>query len=187
MQFKDETNSYGWVSIAFHWVVAGFIFTLWFLGDSIAFFETAEQKASFRRLHISIAVVGYLFLWARIIWRLKSGHPRLDGQSNLDHWVANTAHYVMLVGITFMLISGPLLVWSVGGAIDVFDWFSIPSPMGLNVGLYQWAYRIHDWSANAIMLVVVLHMSGAFKHLMFNDDEIFLRMFVPLKKKFDKS
>lgn len=82
-----------------------------------------------------------------------------------------------------MLITGPMLVWSGGGVIQVFDWFSIPSPMGVNIWLYQWAHRIHSICANTIMLVVLVHMSGAFKHLMFNDDEIFLRMLMPLKKK----
>ncbi len=32
-----------------------------------------------------------------------------------------------------------------------------------------------------ILAVVFLHMSGALKHLMFNDDDIFLRIFVPKK------
>ena len=181
MQLKDQKNSYGWVSIAMHWLVATLIFTLWFTGDSISFFETRTERGNQRLLHMSIAVCAYGFIWFRIGWRLFSKHPSLDGQSRLDHWIANTAHYLMLVAIALMLISGPLMIWSRGNPIPVFDWFSIPSPMGTNSALSDFAEEIHAFSANTLLIVILLHISGAFKHLMFSDNEVFLRILVPKK------
>ena len=186
MRLKDQKNSYGWVSIATHWLVATIIFTLWFIGDSISFFDSRAERGQQRLLHISLAVCAYGFLWFRIGWRFFSKHPRLDGQGRLDHWIANTAHYLMLAAVALMLISGPLIVWSRGTPIHVFDWFSIASPIGSNLPLNEFCEKVHSISANTLLVIVLLHISGAFKHLMFSDNEIFLRMLVPKKQSIKK-
>lgn len=182
MSLRDTPNSYGWISIIFHWIVAITVITLWFIGDSISTFDDSEKRNAYRNLHISIGACAYLFLWFRIGWRLRSGHPKLDDQGRLDHFFANMAHYILLTAIAAMLLTGPLLVWSTGASISVFDWFSIPSPTGFSITLYQFVYRVHSISAIIILCVSLAHMAGAFKHLMFDDDEIFLRMLVPLRK-----
>lgn len=182
MQLRDTPNSYGWISIVFHWIVAITVITLWFIGDSISALDSSGQRNVYRELHVSLAACAYLFLWFRIGWRLRSGHPKLDGQGPIDHIVANLAHYILLTAIALMLLTGPLLVWSSGASIDVFDWFSIPSPIGFSIGLYQFSHRVHSISGLVILFVALAHMAGAFKHLMFNDDEIFLRMLMPLRR-----
>lgn len=157
------------------------IFTLWFIGDSIAYSQLESGSGPQRHLHISLAVLFSVFLWWRIFWRLKSGHPKLDGQSTFDHWIANTAHYLMIIAIAVMLVSGPTMVWTLGSAIDVFGWFQIPSPTGIQIPVYRVALSAHQFCAKVMLVVVLIHMCGAFNHLMFHNDDIFLRMLTPKK------
>ena len=49
-----------------HWLVATLIFTLWFTGDSISFFETRTERGNQRLLHMSIAVCAYGFILSLI-------------------------------------------------------------------------------------------------------------------------
>jgi len=182
LQIKDSPTSYGWISILLHWLAVGIVLTLWFIGDSAQAIDSLAARIIQIRLHISIAICAYLLLLTRIIWRLMSGHPRIKGQGQLDHWLANSAHYILLAAITVMLISGPTIVWSGGRDILVFNWFSIPGPIGKNEVLNQIASSVHGFSATVILIVFTLHMIGAFKHLMFHDDDIFIRMLVPEKK-----
>ena len=73
MRTTDTRTGYGWVSIALHWTTAIIVLTLWFVGSSIQ--SDPGTQESTLRLHTSIAITAYLLLWARVIWRLKIGHP----------------------------------------------------------------------------------------------------------------
>ncbi len=73
-----------------------------------------------------------------------------------------------------------IALWIIGkGAIPVFDWFSIPGPLPESVALEEIAHAIHVASANALLWLTLLHVGGAFKHLMFHADDVFARMLWP--------
>jgi cytochrome b561 len=178
VQWSDTKSAYGWLSILLHWLVAGIIMTLWGIGDWMQGIPEGEPN-TLVDLHISIAASAWLLIWLRIIWRLKSAHPRLAGQSNFTHTSAKLLHFFLLIAIAGMLLSGPAMVWSAGYPIEVFGWFSIASPIAENSWLNETAGVVHGLCANIVVVVVLLHICGAFKHLMFNDDETFIRMLVP--------
>lgn len=180
--WSDMKTGYGWVSIILHWVVATIIIILWSIGDWMQGIPEGESNPLIG-LHISIAASTWILIWARIVWRLKSAHPHLVGQSNIAHTTAKWLHYTLLGAIALMLISGPVMVWSGGWPIEIFGWVSIPSPIGGIVWLNKAAASVHDFCADVIIVTVLLHICGAFKHLMFNDDETFIRMLVPPKRK----
>jgi len=182
LSLQDQPNSYGWISITLHWVAVAIIVALWFIGDSTGAADGEQERVTLFRLHMSIAMLAFPLLLLRIVWRLRSGHPWIDGQSAVDHRLANTAHYVLLFAVVVMLISGPLAVWSAGQEIMVFDWFGIPGPFAGNPVLQTIVPSAHAISAKVILIVATVHMCGAFIHLMFKDDDVFLRMLVPKKK-----
>jgi len=179
LQFKDSPSSYGWVSIMLHWFTTGIVLTLWFIADSASTLETQQQQLEQISLHISIAVSAYLFLWLRIGWRLREGHPEIADQGPVDHLVAKLAHYLLLLALALLLLTGPVMVWSGGGEIRVFDWFVIPGPFGPMPVLHELSERVHHMSGLTIILVTLVHAAGALKHLMFDDDDVFLRIFTP--------
>ncbi|HIG60163.1 MAG TPA: cytochrome b [Gammaproteobacteria bacterium] len=179
MQFKDSPSSYGWVSIMLHWLTTGIVLTLWFIADSASILDTQQEQRQQISLHISIAASAYVFLWLRIGWRIKSRHPRLDNQSDLDHKVAKLAHSVLLLAIAVLLLTGPLVVWSDGYEIGVFGWIGIPGPFDRHPVLHEICASVHGYSGLTVIVVTLVHAAGALKHLMFNDDDVFLRIFTP--------
>lgn len=158
----DRADSFGWISIALHWTTAVAIIALWFIGKSISSQPPGEIDVR-RGLHIAIGLACWLPLLARIIWRFRIAHPRAVGQSMRIHHVARFIHFTMLVLLMVMLISGPLMAWAITDKPELFE----------NV------YRVHALSANILFALVVLHVLGTLKHLMFHEDETIARMIWP--------
>ncbi len=158
----DSPNSFGWISIALHWATALAVVALWFLGKSIMWVPAEELDAR-RSLHIVTGLSLWLLLAGRILWRLRVKHPRAIGQSDRTHAVARAAHFLMLAALVIMLVSGPLMAWL------------LPE----RTALANAALAVHATTATVLIVMVVLHIGGALKHLMFHDDETIARIFVP--------
>ena len=178
MRTRDTRTGYGWISIALHWLTAILILTIWFIGSSIQS-DLAAGSTDTLRLHTSIAISAYVLIWARIVWRLKQGHPAaMPQQKGVFYSIGRVTHYLILAAVAAMLISGPLMVWSRGEPIYVFDWFTIPGPFGMNMELYTFLHGIHIWGSRIIIIGTALHLGGVYKHAAFNQDGTFGKMLV---------
>jgi len=177
-RLTDTPSSYGWVSIAVHWLIAVAVIALWFLGQRIESAGTADIDAR-RALHVSVAATAWLFVLFRIVWRFRAGHPQVRGQTLLTHRLAKSAHYLMLGLLLLMLLSGPTMVWAGGQAISLFDLMMLPGPVGASAELQEFAHVVHEFAARGLFLLVLVHIAGALKHLMFHSDDTIVRMLWP--------
>lgn len=177
LRLKDGPDRYGWISITLHWLSATVIFALWFIGDSIG----ARGEKSFEdtvRTHTTIALGFYIVLWARALWRVRFGHPRPSPHhSKVSFAIGNVAHYLMLGCLAAMLLSGPLMAWSGGIPLRFFD-LLIPSPFGINAGMFTIAHGVHVTAAVILIWIVILHVAGVVKHMVFDRDGALDRMMV---------
>ena len=174
----DSQSVYGWISILLHWITAIAIVALWFLGKAILA-GTAEDVSARRSLHISWAASAWLLFLARVVWRAWSGHPHVRGQTDRIHIVAKSVHYASLVTLLIMMVSGPLTVWARGFPVNVFGWFSVPAPIAASERLADTAYFVHSNAAALLLVLVLVHIGGALKHLMFHTDDTIVRMLWP--------
>ncbi len=162
----DRADSFGWISIALHWSTAAAVCVLWFVGESISRLPLDEMDAR-RDLHITLGLACWIPLVGRIVWRIIVRHPRASDQSLLTHRIARFAHFTMLFGLSAMLISGPLMAWAMPERIELFDK----------------VFYFHALSAKLIFALVVLHILGTLKHLMFHEDDTLARMIWPRPNK----
>ena len=160
----DQPDSFGWVSIVVHWLTTIVIIALWFIGRSISEQVSLDAIDARRTLHVTIALIVWLLLLFRIFWRLRMHHPRARGQSLLIHRVARTVHYVMLAGIAVMMISGPLMI--------LFDSNAVTDVARL----------IHVSTASSMLVLVLIHIGGTLKHIIFHEDDTIVRMLWPRKR-----
>jgi len=162
LSLLDKKNSFGWLSIGLHWFSTFAIILLWLIGQSIAL-QSVEQMDARRSLHVTVGLIAWLPLVARIAWRIKSGHPHVNGQTLMTHRLAKVAHYGMLMVLMIMLISGPFMAWAIPDRSD----------------LAEFSFIFHSFAAKALAVLVVLHILAALKHLMFHEDETIARIFLP--------
>ena len=160
----DKPDSFGWVSILVHWTTSIAVIVLWFIGKSITEQTSLEAVTARRELHVAIALWVWLLLLFRIYWRIKMRHPRARGQSLFIHRVARTTHYTMLVVVGLMMASGPVVAF-----VD-----SAPVKAA--------ALWVHTTSANVLLILVLVHIGGTLKHLIFHEDDTIVRMLWPRKK-----
>lgn len=178
MRMRDTPSGYGWISIALHWLTAIVILTLWFIGSSIRT-DVESGDDSTLRLHTSIAICAYVLLWFRVIWRFRQKHPGpMREQAGVFYEIGKYTHYAILAAIAAMLVSGPLMVWSRGAVIHVFDWFAIPGPFDTNLALFSFFHSVHVWGSRIVIIGTVLHLGGVYKHAAFNQDGTFGKMLV---------
>jgi cytochrome b561 len=179
MRLSDSPHGYGWISIVLHWATALIILVMWFIGNSIAVAEGADQDKLIR-LHTSIAILAYALLWLRVLWRFFKGHPGpLPKQQGIFYRIGVTVHLIMVASIATLLLSGPLMAWSGGIPIRIFDWFSIPAPFGMNAAFFSAAHTAHATAATVVILGVTLHIGGVIKHVAFNRDGTLSKMLLP--------
>ena len=211
MQLTDTRQGYGWVSIAFHWTVAVLVFYLFYNGQSLedddggregfqrALGDGGERARQFaggfaragrdfaanvfepRALHISIGMILLVLIVGRIVWRLIQGSPSKGNESPALNLLAFIVQWGLLAAIVVLVITGPLLNWSVGQPIHVFNWFSIPSPLTAARGMRRTIQEIHGTAANLLIPLVGLHVLGALKHAFIDRDGVMRRMLAPTR------
>jgi len=178
----DSDTVYGWISILLHWVTAIVIIVLWFVGKGIMSADPDDVDAQ-RQLHVSIAATAWLVILLRVIWRFRSRYPYVHGQTVFIHRISKITHYTMLIIVVLMLVSGPTMVWSGGNSVSVFGWLTIPGPIGESESVRDFAWFIHSNSALLLLWLVLLHIGGALKQLMFHADDTIARMIWPGRAK----
>jgi cytochrome b561 len=182
MRVSDTSNGYGWISIALHWLAAAIVLTMFVVG-TMSQGGTREEHLGLVQLHTTIGMTAYLLLWGRIIWRFAVGHPGpLPKQGVAFFTIGKYFHFVFLIAIAVMLVSGPLMVWSGGDAIRVFA-FSIPSPLALVQsgkfpGVQHVLRSVHGYTASFILAAMVLHVLAVFKHTVLNRDGTFDKIMI---------
>jgi cytochrome b561 len=174
---SDTGNGYGWISIALHWLTAVIVIAMLVIGTMS---QSADREESLRlvHLHTTIGMTAYLVLWGRIIWRFAVGHPGpLPKQGVIFFTIGKYFHFLMLIAIGVMLLSGPLMVWTAGDAIHVFA-LEIPSPIGKSEGVQQVLRGVHGYTASFILAAMILHVLAVFKHTVLNKDGTFDKIMI---------
>lgn len=178
VQWRDTPAGYGLISIALHWSAAVVVIAMLVIGNVMASSSGAGWQY-YLRLHTTVAIIVYPLLIWRIVWRVRSRHPAaLPRQTRSLVRIAVIVHYLMVALIAAMLISGPLMAWSGGGAVQLF-WLAIPAPFPPARVLYQAMHLVHETGGAALLALVVLHIAGALFHIIFRKDRTLDKIILP--------
>lgn len=134
-----------------------------------------------RSLHISIGIILLVLIVARVVWRLTQGSQPKANDSPALNLLAFLVQWGLIAAVVVLVITGPLLNWSVGQPIHVFNWFSIPSPLTAGRGLRRTIQEIHGTAANLLIPLVGLHVLGALKHVFIDRDGVMRRILLPTR------
>jgi cytochrome b561 len=170
-------SRYTWQAIALHWVLALLIIGMLWLGFSIEDIpRNTPARGFYLNLHKSIGVLVLMLVLLRLTWRIRHKPPALP--ASMPSWQAGAAvwsHRLLYLCMLLQPLSGYLA--SSFGKYGV-KFFGIPLP--------QWAWEskpvqsffgtIHGVIAVTLLVLVALHVLAALKHLVFDRDAVFQRM-----------
>ena len=177
MTFRNTRAAYGWAAIALHWISAGGVLALYLLGERMEEAPDRAAKVAAQDLHVSVAVLLFAFLAARLLWSASQPEPAPLERNRWLRLAARVVQGLFLLMILVLLVTGPLAIWSAARPIQVFDLFAIPSPFPTRVDwLHEGAEEVHGAATKLFWPLIALHVAGALKHLVFNRDRTVQRM-----------
>ncbi|MDX1756483.1 MAG: cytochrome b [Marinobacter sp.] len=169
---------FGFTHILLHWSVALVVFGLFGLGYymvDLGYYHPWYRTGP--HIHRSIGLLLVAVMVFRVIWRLTHRMPGpLPSHRRWEVVFAHATHGVLYLLIFTALASGYLISTADGSAIQVFNWFQVPSVTGRVHGLEEIAGDAHYWSTWALVLLAVLHGLAAIKHHVIDRDETLRRM-----------
>ena len=182
MSFKDSKEHYGRISRFNHWLGALIVIGMLSVGLYFSELPKGDERSYWLKLHVGFGGLVFLFLWFRVLWRMFSKSPVAILQKQMLSIVSKVTHWVMLLAVFTMAVSGPLLIWTRGADINVFDWFAIPTPIGKMPVLHEWMETIHELAAETLLVVIIIHVLPVIKHQFINKDQVLSRMVKFLRK-----
>lgn len=178
-RLRNDTQTYGWVMIGIHWLMAIAIIGLYLLGLYIVdlTYYDPEYK-TMPDLHRSIGILVLIALALRLAWKIGDRTPRpLESHGPLIRLATGVAHGLLYLLMLVTLVAGYLISTADGRPIEVFDWFQVPaSPLQYD-GQEDIAGWIHYWSATTLIALAGLHALAALKHHFLDKDATLKRMF----------
>ncbi|OUR65913.1 cytochrome B [Methylophaga sp. 42_25_T18] len=174
---KNSNKSYGWLSIAVHWLMAIailFMFSLGLYMVELTYYD-AWYKGSLD-LHKSLGMVLLGLLMFRVFWRATNIKPaELAGPK----WEQRSAHWMhrgLYLGMLCLMISGYLISTADGRAIVIFDLLKAPALPWAIEKQEDIAGQVHAILSWLLIAMTTAHALAAIKHHFINKDGGLTRM-----------
>lgn len=128
-------------------------------------------------LHVSLGLTAALLIALRLTWRLRN-RPEPLAAAVVPAWqlhAARATHVLMYLLLVAMPITGYLGASFSGETVAYFG-IALPSWASKNTGLKEQLFNAHSLIAWVLVAAIGLHVLAALKHLLIDQDGVFLRM-----------
>lgn len=185
-----ERSRYSSVAIALHWAVALLIvanLSLAFTFDGyLQSADPADKRTGFELIqtHKAIGLTVLALSVVRLLWRLT--HPAPPLPAAMPGWQKFLA-YLTHWGLYALMIGVPLLGWAMSSASPIqfpIQWFGLfewpKLPMTPDKALADGLSTLHGSGGLLMAGLAMLHVLGALKHWLMDDDRVIERM-IPVR------
>lgn len=175
---KNTKDSFGWISISLHWIMAIALIAMYFVGDYMVdldylnrWYKTAPD------IHRSVGVIiGFLMIF-RLLWNIFQVKPKhLNPESIRSNKLASVTHYLFYLIVIVMVVSGYLITTAKGQGVHVFSLFEVPALLPDSKDRAELAGDIHEWLGLGFIIIVGFHAFAALAHHFWYKDRTLKRM-----------
>lgn len=168
---------YNNVAIALHWLIAAGVLVMIGLGWTMTDIpKGTPERAYFFNLHKSIGVTIGVLALIRLWWRATHRPPALPG--SMASWevaAAKVNHALLYACIVAMPVIGFLASNFTKFGVKYFG-LQIGPFFAENQALRDGLQEVHGLLSYLLVVLVVVHVLAAFKHLLVDKDGVFQRM-----------
>ena len=174
MSIGNTRQAYGWASIALHWISAVGVVALYLLGERMEEAPDRAAKLAAQDLHVSVAVLLFTFLAARLLWTAAQPKPAPLDRVRALRIIAGAVQVLFLLMILVLLVTGPLAVCRRAARSRC----STFAPVALRRRAGRARVRRGDYGAATKLFwpLIVLHVAGALKHMLVDRDATLQRI-----------
>lgn len=176
MPLRSDHTRWSTAAKTFHWLMALLIlgngaFAFWMDG-----LKPSLQKINMFALHKSVGLTVLALFLLRVLWRAIDRRPPDVPAPRWQHLAAKAVH-----GFLYLLIAAiPLSGWAFNSAhgfpLQYFKQFNLPALVEKNPELSDILGTVHVYLFWFLLLVLVAHVGGAFKHHFIDRDDTLRRM-----------
>ncbi|MTI17704.1 cytochrome b [Rhodobacteraceae bacterium RKSG542] len=161
----------------FHWITAICAILTVIAGIAMVNIESGYLQNNLFDFHRSMGFFLLVLTAVRLLFRQFMKVPPLPDFVPMWQRILAGATQTLMYGI---LIITPIIGWyatsAYGASIKVFNLFTLPALTTQNRGLSEVLFTFHTGLGIVFVCAIVLHILGAFYHLLFLHDGIFQRM-----------
>lgn len=176
--FANDSDNYGWFSIALHWSMAVIIIGLFWLGLSMVeldYYDPWYNRAP--AIHESVGLLLAAMLLLRLLARLLNPPPPpLASLHSAERGLAITVHWLFYALILATITSGYFISTAGGTAVSLFDWFELPAALGDYPQQEDIAGLWHERLAWSLVVLAALHGLASIKHHFIDRDRSLRRI-----------
>ncbi|MGP1282575.1 MAG: cytochrome b [Parasphingopyxis sp.] len=165
------------VAMTLHWIIAILVIANIGLAE-LTEDLSREARGPYMDVHKAFGITVLVLTLARIAWRL--GHKPPPMPASMPAWQTATAritHFAFYLLLLALPLSGWLWMSTYPAPVSYFGLFEMPVlPVVGQEALGETLHEGHEVMGKAMLALVVLHILGAFKHLLVDKDGVFGRM-----------
>lgn len=163
---------------AIHWVTVALIVIVYGITYAEGLFERGTAaRAMVWSLHISFGLLLIAFVAARLLVRATVPMPPPStALSPLIHMASKAAHVLLYVLLIVTPLVGVYLAFLRGNEVSLFGLFTLPSPVAVDRTFGRQVQEVHEWLANALVLIALVHALAALWHHFIRRDDVLRRM-----------
>ncbi|RZS83996.1 cytochrome b561 [Phyllobacterium myrsinacearum] len=177
---RNDAESYGVVTILFHWIIAVIFLGEILLGYLMVRTGNYALQFSLFQWHKSFGFLILLLSGLRLLWRMVNPRPHpSDGISRIERAAAHAAHGFLYLAL-FVI---PLTGWAVASSSPLqiptyaFNLVVIPPlPLAISDQAEAFWTMSHAWLAYLSAIVATAHILAALHHHFWKKDAVLLRM-----------
>ncbi len=176
MRFKNTATEFGLIAKIFHWSMALMMMSLLIVGFFMVSLDPAPFKFQVYGWHKSFGILILLMVAGRIIWKVSNA--KLDSMVTHKKWekiLAKIAHLALYLGMIGMPLSGWAMSSSAGYPVKLFG-LTLPALVAENKALGSLMNQTHEILGYVLVIAILLHAAGAFKHHFVDRDGTLKRM-----------
>lgn len=164
--WEVSSHGYGSISKLLHWVIALLMISLlvigWVMVD-LGYYDPWYHRSL--TWHKSLGILAGFIVLFKLAWRAFAAYPKADLSLHaFERSASKIVHWLLLLAMVVLPLTGYLISSSAGDAIEVFTWFSVPAISKISTPLRDQAIDSHYYVAYATVAVVAVHIAGALKH-----------------------
>jgi cytochrome b561 len=162
---------------AFHWITALAVLGLLGVGLWMTGLPLGLLKLEAYAWHKWGGLAVLVLTVARLLWRWRHPPPPLPG--TLRRWelvLAPTAHWILLVLLIAMPMSGWLMNSAAGVGLYWFGVIPVPDLVPRDPDLFEALRTVHRTLSRVLIAAILLHVAAVFYHDVLRHDGVFRRM-----------
>ncbi|HEY6130826.1 MAG TPA: cytochrome b/b6 domain-containing protein [Halioglobus sp.] len=177
MKLTNSSERWGAVTQLMHWTVVVLVIVQFTMANIADDLPLGMQKLAWLARHKSVGITILGIVTARLLWRLLSPGPALP--SNLgpvERLLASVTHVGLYVVLFLMPLTGWLMSSAKGYPVSWFNLVQLPDFIAKNEEAFKVFKASHEMLSLVLIVLVLLHVAGAFKHHFIYKDSVLKRM-----------